>query len=82
MEPLCYINSFALTAAGLYWFGFTKVDPAYRNVLDHVRQARVMRFSRKYGLDWSAYEGLKARIARTEEDLSLWREGSYTRARD
>lgn len=77
MEPLCYINSFAITTLGVYWFGFTKVEPAYKNVFEHFVKARFKKFAKKYGLDLSRYEELKQQIERTEQDLALWAEGSY-----
>lgn len=57
MEPICYINSFALSALGVYWFAFTKVDPAYNNVMSHLRRSRFAKFARKYQLDMTRYEG-------------------------
>ena len=30
MEPICYINGACIGAMGVWWFGFTKQDPAYK----------------------------------------------------
>ena len=74
MEPICYINSVVIGAMGVWWFGLTKSDPAYKNVWETFASRRNRRFAKKLQFNEARYLSLKNEIAQTQYDLNLWRD--------